>query len=312
MRASRAPCGVSARSSVRAPMRCRRVTASAKAAAGGGSRSGRAASSFAPPLRHRQRHAGKVAVGDLRPIEEGQSPLLGRVPQAVADARLRAPCPAPPLIRRRPADLHRHQPGETRARIVAGRSRQPGIDHHPHALDGETGLRDAGGEHHLAPARRRRGDSRILLPSGKGAVERANIDRGRSHRLGQPFGGAPDLGLTGQEHQHIARLVGEGFANQPGHVVVQALEGVSRAMPGLDGVRPALAFDHGRVAHQPGDRRPVQRRRHHQKPQVGPQQRLRLQREGQPQIGIQRALVELVEDHARHRPPARDQPESSG
>ena len=45
------------------------------------------------------------------------------------------------------------------------------------------------------------------------------------------------------------------------------------------------------------DPRAVQRRRHRQDAQVVPQAALAVEREGEPQVGIERALVELVEQH---------------
>ena len=45
------------------------------------------------------------------------------------------------------------------------------------------------------------------------------------------------------------------------------------------------------------DPRPVQRRRHRQDAQVVPQATLAVEREGKSQVGIERALVELVEQH---------------
>ena len=60
--------------------------------------------------------------------------------------------------------------------------------------------------------------------------------------------------------------------------------------------RPSAA-DHGRAAQMPGQVRAVQRRRHAEQAQIRAQGGLDLQAQGQAQIGVERALVELVENH---------------
>jgi hypothetical protein len=68
---------------------------------------------------------------------------------------------------------------------------------------------------------------------------------------------------------------------------------------------PGLAGDHRcrlapRLGQQPGDPLPIERRRHHQHPQVGPEVAAGVEGEGQPEVRLQAALVELVEDHQSH------------
>ena len=65
----------------------------------------------------------------------------------------------------------------------------------------------------------------------------------------------------------------------------------------LDRKRAAFAGDDGRIAQKLRDPRAVQRRRHRQDAQVLAQAGLAVERQGEPQIGIERALVELVEQH---------------
>ncbi len=60
----------------------------------------------------------------------------------------------------------------------------------------------------------------------------------------------------------------------------------------------ALGGQDRRIAHQRGDRGGVEGGGHHQQHQFGPQRRAELQRQGQPQVGLQAALVEFVEDQA--------------
>ncbi len=65
----------------------------------------------------------------------------------------------------------------------------------------------------------------------------------------------------------------------------------------LDRKGAAFAFDHGRAVEQLRDPRAVKRRRHHENPQVFAQTPLRVERQRQPEIGIERALVKFVEQH---------------
>ena len=65
----------------------------------------------------------------------------------------------------------------------------------------------------------------------------------------------------------------------------------------LDRKGAALAVDHRRVAEQLRHPRAVERRRHHQNAQILAQTRLRVARQRQAEIGIERALVKFVEQH---------------
>ena len=60
-------------------------------------------------------------------------------------------------------------------------------------------------------------------------------------------------------------------------------------------IRPALSITVG--VHQPGQPRAVGGRRHRQQPQFRPQHALQVEAQRQRQVGLQRALVHLVEDH---------------
>ena len=65
----------------------------------------------------------------------------------------------------------------------------------------------------------------------------------------------------------------------------------------LDRKGAAFAFDHRRIAEQPGNARAVDRRRHHEELQILAQALLHVARQRQAEIGIERALVEFVEQH---------------
>ena len=69
----------------------------------------------------------------------------------------------------------------------------------------------------------------------------------------------------------------------------------------LDREGAALRFDHRRIAEQPRDAGAVEGRRHDEKAQILAQAGLRVEREGEAEIGVEGALVELVEQDRRRR-----------
>ena len=66
----------------------------------------------------------------------------------------------------------------------------------------------------------------------------------------------------------------------------------------LDREHAARRFDHRRAAQPLRHRAGIERRRHGDHAQVLAQRRLRLAHQGEGQVGLQAALVQLVEDHA--------------
>ena len=66
-------------------------------------------------------------------------------------------------------------------------------------------------------------------------------------------------------------------------------------MARLDRIGAPFGFHDRRVAEEPRDPSPVEGRRHGQDPQVLPQRPLGIEGEGQSEIGVERAFVELVE-----------------
>ncbi len=87
-----------------------------------------------------------------------------------------------------------------------------------------------------------------------------------------------------------------------------AIAGRPFVVANVDGKGAALALDDRRADEQSGNPRAVERRRHHQQSQVGPQRTLHVERQRQAEIAVERALVELVEEHGRD---ARQVPGSS-
>ena len=89
-------------------------------------------------------------------------------------------------------------------------------------------------------------------------------------------------------------------ARQAAAVPSSILFGGAAEMDDFDVMAAAAAFDHRRAAHQVGEARAVERRRHGEQPEVGTQRGLGVERQRQAEVGIQASLVDLVEQHRGH------------
>ncbi len=215
---------------------------------------------FGPPAGEVQGEAGEVGLEDLRAAEGDQGAGLRLIPEPVADPGLGAPRPSPALVGGRPGHAHGLQADKAAGRIEPRHAGQPAVHHHPHALDGQAGLGDRGGQHHLAPPFRRGGDRARLLGEVQGPVERREIHRRVADTLGQQPLHPPDLPLSRQEHEEAAAFLGEGPGHRLGDLLVHRGAGVAAQVAVGDGEHPALALDDRGLVHQPGDGGGVQGR----------------------------------------------------
>ena len=157
-----------------------------------------------------------------------------------------------------------------------------------------------------------RADGAILRRALHRAVERADVDARVAHILFEPRRQPQDFGLSGQKDENGARLLGQGAPHGAGGGLLDPLARVAAEIERLDRKGAALRFDDGGVAHQAGDAGAVERRRHHDKAKVRPQRRLRVERQGKAEIGVERAFVEFVEQHRRDAVERRDRRGSCG
>ena len=194
----------------------------------------------------------RPARGPARPgrrldLGRGEGPPVGVLalgPQPVGDARRGAPGPPGPLVGRGPRVRPGVQPGQPAAGVVAGAAHLAAVDHDPHAVDGEAGLGDVGGQHDPATARRRRREGQVLL----GAATARRTAAARRPRSGSvPAEGRADpadVGGAGEEHEHVAGVGTRGRRRTDGG---DGLGGpvarVRRPPPHLDGMRPPVAGD---------------------------------------------------------------------
>ena len=117
----------------------------------------------------------------------------------------------------------------------------------------------------------------------------------------EPLGGALDLGDAGQEGEHAARLFAQrACGSRRRSHPRSALPRPRPRWRSVERIAPALALDHRRIAHQRREARAVERRRHRHEAQIGPQRALRVERQREPEIAVEAALVHLVEQHRRN------------
>lgn len=135
----------------------------------------------------------------------------------------------------------------------------------------------------------------VLLLLAQVAVEGADLHL-RAEALGEQLLRLADLPGTGEKGQQIAALPPQGAQDR---LHRGAGDGCAeRALPVVDRDRPAAppAHHHQRLQ-QPGHGLGIERRRHHQQAQILTQGVRHIPAQGQPQIGLEAALMEFVEDH---------------
>ena len=256
-----------------------------------------------------QGQARQVGLADLGLGVRPPGGVVDLRPQADGCARPEAAGAARPLLGRRPGDGHGLQPGQPRAGVEHRPPGQPGVDDHPHALDGEAGLGDVGGQHDLAPAGQARGQGRVLLAGGQRPVEPVDVDRA---------GARPSSSRSASATRSISPAPGRNTSTSPPSsarradrtAATTAGSSRSRGPPGrppqLDGMgRLSLVTTGAGPASEPSPSRAatavaVERGRHHEDAEVGPQVRPGVEGQRQAQVGLEAALVELVEDHQPH------------
>ena len=106
---------------------------------------------------------------------------------------------------------------------------------------------------------------------------------------------AADFRRAGQEHQQRSRFRLQRAHHGCRHRPLDRLARIARQMPRLDRKIAALAFDHRRIIQELCNARAIDGRRHHQQLEVLAQTLLRVARKCEAKIGIERALVEFIE-----------------
>ena len=188
------------------------------------------------------------------------------------------------------------QPGHAVAEVEPGAAGEAGVDHDPYPLHGQAALGDVGRQHDFAHPRARRGQRGVLLVGGQAAVQQHHLDPYVAELIAHPH----HLAHPRQEHEHVAGLGGDRFPDRGRNVLHQSPPVAQRFPADFDRVLGGLPDDYGRriaAAEEGGDPLRVDRGRHGKQAQVGPQCLSGVEGQRQPEIGLQVALVQLVEDH---------------
>ena len=249
---------------------------------------------------HLQQHRGEVGAQDLRIGELGPALEVGLGVEPDRDAGPEPPAPAGPLPGRRLADRLDRQPLHLGAMAVPGDPRRPRVDHVPDARHGQRGLGDVGGQHDAPSAVRR--EDLVLVGGRQPRVERDDLGE-RQRPLGQGVLGVADLPLAGEEHQDVARPLGDQLVDGVedrgdlvavgiGVLVVRVDHG---AVAHLDRVGPAGDLDDRGAPEVGGHPLDVDRGRGDDELQVGTP-RQQLGEVAQQEVDVEAPLVGLVED----------------
>jgi len=239
-----------------------------------------------------QQQAGQLGLQDVRPVIGRQAAVQRRGPQPDGDARRLPARASAALVGGGAADAQGGQAGQPR-RLVQPRGAPPAaIDDDADAGHGQGGLGDAGGQHDAAPLRRTQGA--VLVGGRQVAVQRQH----EGAAPGQGSLGPADLAHAGQEGQDVALVGRQGSADGAGQGLRQVAHvgDVAGGVLDLDGEHAAGALDH-RGVEQGGQPGTVQGGRHRQQAQLRAQHPLQVQAQRQGEVGLQGALVHLVQQH---------------
>ena len=253
------------------------------------------------PAGELERERGKIGLEDLRRRMRGQRGVRRLAPKPIADARRGTARASAPLVRGRlrdPAQLKAAHPGH---RVERGTPFVPAVDDDSHALDRQTGLGDVCREHNLAASVRFGAQRRVLLRRGELAVERPDAQRIRAGQTRQGLRRAADLAGARQKREQVALVVGERAPDDRHHAAIQALVLATGGRWQVDRSHrehPSRRSNDRGIAEHTRQARGIEGRGHDQDPQILAQLRLRIERKREPEVGLQAALVKLIEDHA--------------
>ena len=114
---------------------------------------------------------------------------------------------------------------------------------------------------------------------------------------GVVFNPTADFGGARQKHQYRSRIRAQRALHGVGHLRLDTRALIAAEIARVHGESAAFAFDHRRGAEQGRHPRAIERCRHHQNFQIFAQALLRVARQRQPEIGIERALMKFVEQY---------------
>ena len=252
-----------------------------------------------------QDQLAQVGGEDLRRVEGFEAVLLAQAPQPVTVPRAEASGPPGALGGRGAGEALGGQAAQAAVGVELRASLPAAVHHGMNAFDGDAGFGNGGGQDDAPPSLGVRLHRGGLGGEAQVAIQGMDGDFPR-HQSGAQHGlGIPDLRPAGEKGQDIARLLGQGPVDGGGHLPGDlAGKGLEQlpcpAVFHAHGVALPLAHDHRGVAQQPAYRAGVQGGGHDQELEIVAQPGHHIPTEGQGQISLQAAFVELVEDDQSH------------
>ena len=248
-----------------------------------------------PPQGQLKKEACKIDGEDLRGMKRRQAVFLLARPEAQTVARAKAAGPPGPLGRGRLRDPQGGKAAQTARRLEAGAARPAAINDIANPFDCQAGLGDGSGQDDAPPTNGVGAQGEILLGPAEVAKERQHHRVAAALVLPQEAQGFADLARAGKKGEDVAFPL----PHHPGDASGKRLGDVPHQRPlqilDLHFMAAPLAADHRNPTEQSGDGGGVKGCRHHQKAQVAPQL-AKVEAQGQGEIGMNGALVELVED----------------
>ena len=244
-----------------------------------------------PQRQHAQQHRREVRAADLGLRVGGSGRKLRLVIEPDAHSGADPPAPSGALVGRGPRDrLHRQplHPGAMRVPADPGGAR---VDDEADPRHRQRGLRDVRREHHAAPVGGN--EQRLLTCRGHPGMEGKQLGV-RQPEAPDPSLGLTDLALSGQEHQHVARLIAQ-LLQRPRNLVRDVVSFLSRPVPDLDGMGPTLHLDDRRFAEERSELLDLQGGRGHDDPQIRAP-RHELAEIAEDEVDVEGPLVRLVDD----------------
>ena len=255
------------------------------------------------PRRRRQHGRREVGVHDLGLHRGQQQTVLRLGPEPQTESRADASRTTAPLLRPIARETQRLQAVHARTRREPTHAHKPRVDHRRHSLDGQRRLGDRGGEHDLAlpVASRQRPQHGVLLLLRQRTIERHHHAPQAIDAVGpQLLLAAPNLALTRQKAEDVAAGFRQGALHRTGHLRGDRRGGFNLQIFRLNRIHPRLGSVDVGIAKVRGNGFDIQRRGHHQQPQIVPQRAAHVERHRKPKIALQGPLVELIEDDEPH------------
>jgi hypothetical protein len=255
-----------------------------------------------PKRGHLQNDRGKVGAEDLRVGELGPRDEVIVAVEPDAGAVGHPPAAPLALVGRRLRDRLDRQPLDFEAVAVARDPRVARVDDVLDARNRQRGLGDVRRQYDAPP---RMGlEHAVLLRRRQPRIERQHLGVPEL-RLAQSVSGIPDLPLTAEEHQDVARSLGAQLVHRFGDRLDLVADGVTgvgvrsvvqdRPVANLDRVGPAGHLDHRCVVEVPREPLRVDRRRRDDDLEVRPA-RQHLLEVAEDEVDVKAALVRLVDD----------------